>query len=56
MSDRPEGAIADAGDAVQRKVNQVTETQDHLVRFIRDHPISAALIAVGIGYILGKLS
>jgi ElaB/YqjD/DUF883 family membrane-anchored ribosome-binding protein len=41
---------------VQRKINQATAAEDQLVQFIRDNPISAALIAVGIGYVLGKIS
>lgn len=56
MSDRPEGAIADAGEAVQRTVNQAAEAQDQLTQFVRDRPIAAVLIALGLGYILGKIS
>jgi hypothetical protein len=55
MSDRPEGTIADAGAAVQRKTNQAGDAQDQIAQFIRDNPISAALIAIGIGYLLRKL-
>jgi hypothetical protein len=56
MSDRPEGTVADAGEAVQRKINQAGEAQDQIVDFIRDNPITAALLAIGIGYVLGKLT
>jgi ElaB/YqjD/DUF883 family membrane-anchored ribosome-binding protein len=56
MSERAEGTIADAGETVQRKLNQTGEAQEQLVEFIRDNPISAALIALGIGYVLGKIS
>jgi ElaB/YqjD/DUF883 family membrane-anchored ribosome-binding protein len=56
MSEHPEGTIADAGEAVQRKINQASDTQDQIVAFIRDNPITAALIAMGIGYVLGKIS
>lgn len=56
MSDRPEGTVADVGEAVQRKINAAGEAQDQLVEFIREYPISAALIAVGIGYVLGKIT
>jgi ElaB/YqjD/DUF883 family membrane-anchored ribosome-binding protein len=56
MSDRAEGSVADAGQAVQKQLNQAGEVQDQLVKFIRDKPISAALIAVGIGYVLGKIT
>ena len=56
MSDRPEGTVADVGEAVQRKINAAGDAQDQLVEFIREHPISAALIAVGIGYVLGKVT
>jgi hypothetical protein len=56
MSDHPEGTIADAGEAVQRKVNQVSDGHEQIVEFIRSNPISAALIAVAIGYVLGKVT
>lgn len=56
MSNLEEGTVADAGAAVQRKINQAGETQDQIVEFIRDNPLTAALIAVGIGYVLGKIT
>jgi hypothetical protein len=55
MSDKAEGAAADAGATVQKKLYQAGETQDQLVQFIQNNPISAALIFVGIGYVLGKI-
>ena len=55
MSDRPEGTVADAGEAVQRKINQASNAHDQIETYIRDHPITAVLIAVGIGYLLGKI-
>jgi hypothetical protein len=54
MSEQPQGTIADAGE--QRKINQASDTQDQIVAFIQDNPITAALIAVGIGYVLGEIS
>ncbi len=56
MSERAEGTVADAGEAVQRKINQASDAQDQLVDFIKDNPLSAVLIALGVGYILGKIS
>ena len=56
MSDRPEGTVADVGEAVQRKINQASEAHDQIERFIRDNPMTAVLIAVGIGYVLGKIA
>ncbi|HEX3753537.1 MAG TPA: hypothetical protein VHV26_00540 [Rhizomicrobium sp.] len=55
MSDPTQGAAADAGQAVQTGINQICDAQDRLVTFIRDNPLSAALVAVGIGYLLGKI-
>ena len=55
MSDRPEGRIADAGDAVQRIVNKTSDAQEQLTQIIRERPICSALVAVGIGYLLGKI-
>jgi hypothetical protein len=55
MSDKAEGVAADAGATVQRKLDQAGEAQDQLVQFIKDNPISAALVFFGIGYVLGKI-
>jgi ElaB/YqjD/DUF883 family membrane-anchored ribosome-binding protein len=55
MSDPAQGTVADAGQTVQKGINQVCDAQDQLVTFIRDNPISAALVAIGIGYLLGKV-
>jgi hypothetical protein len=55
MSDKAEEAAANAGATVQKKLNQPGEAQDQLVQFIRDNPMSAALVVVGIGYVLGKI-
>jgi hypothetical protein len=56
VSDRPEGTVADVGDAVQRKINAAGDTQDQIVDFIKENPITAALIALGIGYLLAKIT
>jgi ElaB/YqjD/DUF883 family membrane-anchored ribosome-binding protein len=55
MSDPTQGTAADAGQTVQKGINQVCDAQEQVATFIRDNPISAALIAVGIGYLLGKI-
>jgi hypothetical protein len=55
MSDKAEGVAANVGATVQEKLNQAGEAQDQLVQFVRDNPISAALLFVGIGYLLGKI-
>jgi ElaB/YqjD/DUF883 family membrane-anchored ribosome-binding protein len=55
MSDPTQGTAADAGQTVQKGINQACDAQEQLVTFIRDNPLSAALIAVGIGYLLGKI-
>jgi hypothetical protein len=55
MSDPTQGTAADAGQAAQTGINQICDAQEQLVTFIRDNPISAALLAVGIGYLLGKI-
>ena len=55
MSEKAEGVAADTGATVQRKLDQAAETQDQLVQFIKDSPISAALVFFGIGYVLGKI-
>ena len=56
MSDRPEVLVADVGDAVQRKINAAGDAQDQIVDFIKENPITAALIALGIGYLLAKIT
>jgi ElaB/YqjD/DUF883 family membrane-anchored ribosome-binding protein len=55
MNEQAEKVGADAGEAVQRGLNQAGETKDQLSHYIRDNPIFAALVAVGIGYLLGKI-
>jgi ElaB/YqjD/DUF883 family membrane-anchored ribosome-binding protein len=55
MNEQAEKVVADAGEAVQRGLNQAEETKDQLSQYIRDNPIPAALVAVGIGYLLGKI-
>jgi ElaB/YqjD/DUF883 family membrane-anchored ribosome-binding protein len=56
MSDQAaEGSVADAGRAVQSELNQAGDAKEQLTKFIRDRPICAALVAVGIGYLLGKI-
>jgi ElaB/YqjD/DUF883 family membrane-anchored ribosome-binding protein len=55
MSDPTQGTAADAGQTVQKGINQVCDAQEQVVTFIRDNPLSATLIAVGIGYLLGKI-
>jgi hypothetical protein len=52
MSDKVEGVAADAGATAQRKLDQAAEAQDQLVQFIKDNPISAALIFFGIGSLM----
>jgi len=56
MSERAEGRIADAGEAVQQQVNRVDDAADQLVTFVRARPVTAVLIAVGVGYLLGKVT
>jgi ElaB/YqjD/DUF883 family membrane-anchored ribosome-binding protein len=55
MSNDADGAVADAGRTVQQKLNQAGDAKEELTRFIRENPISAAILAVGIGYLLGKV-
>jgi hypothetical protein len=47
--------VADAGATVQEKLNQAGEAQDQLVQFIQTNPICAALVFLGVGYVLGKI-
>jgi hypothetical protein len=56
MNEQAEGAVADAGATVQKKLNQAGEVQDQLAKFIQDKPVSAAFLFVGIGYLLGKIT
>lgn len=56
MTDKAEGVVADAGQTVQRGLNQAGEAKDQLSKFIRDNPVWAVLIGVGIGYVLGKVT
>jgi hypothetical protein len=53
LSDKAEGAVADAGATVQEKLNQAGEKQDQLVQFVQQNPISPPFF-LGMGYFLGK--
>jgi hypothetical protein len=55
VSDQPAGTVADVGNAVQRKINAAGDAQEQIVEFIKENPITAALLALGIGYVLAKI-
>ena len=55
MSEQAEGAVADAGRAAQQGLNQAGEATEQLSQAIRNNPLTAVLVAVGIGYVLGKI-
>jgi ElaB/YqjD/DUF883 family membrane-anchored ribosome-binding protein len=56
MSDRPEGTIADTGEAIQRHINRADDAAEQLTRFIRERPICAVLVAAGVGYLVAKVT
>jgi ElaB/YqjD/DUF883 family membrane-anchored ribosome-binding protein len=56
MNERPAGKVADTGEAIQRRINQASDAHDTIETFIRANPMTAALIALGLGYILGKIT
>jgi len=45
-----------SGDVIQTASDQAQETTDQLARFVREQPLSAALAALIIGYLLGKMT
>ena len=55
MTDRAEGTVADTGDTIQRHINRADEAADQLGQFIRERPITAVLMAMGVGYLLAKI-
>jgi ElaB/YqjD/DUF883 family membrane-anchored ribosome-binding protein len=55
VSDQTKGAVADAGRAAQQGLNQAGEATEQLSQAIRDNPLAAVLVAIGIGYVLGKI-
>jgi hypothetical protein len=55
MSSQAEGSVADAGQSAQKGLNQVSEATEQLSRSIRDNPLTAMLVAIGVGYVLGKI-
>lgn len=56
MTEEAEGAVAGAGQTVQRGINQAGDATEQLSQYIRGNPICAALVALGIGYLLGKIT
>ena len=49
------GLLDSQGRALNRAGGQLRQTSGNVEEFIRTQPISAVLIALGIGYILGRL-
>jgi ElaB/YqjD/DUF883 family membrane-anchored ribosome-binding protein len=43
------------GRQLKKRLNQVSETTEQLSQAIRDNPLSAMLVAIGVGYVLGKI-
>jgi ElaB/YqjD/DUF883 family membrane-anchored ribosome-binding protein len=52
MSDDMQRAAAATGETIQQKA---AETQDVIETYVRENPMMAALMALGIGYVLGKI-
>ncbi len=50
-----ESVVNTASRAVSSSYGQAHAAGDQIATFIRDQPIAAAVIALGIGYILGRL-
>ncbi len=55
MNDRAEGTVADTGEALQKQINRADDALDEVTTFVRNRPILSLLIAVGVGYLLGKV-
>ncbi|MBN8899917.1 MAG: hypothetical protein BGO51_10710 [Rhodospirillales bacterium 69-11] len=55
-----QGAASRLYDASGRVINDVAnhpeQAGDQLARFAREQPIACALLALGVGYILGKIT
>lgn len=49
------GLLDAQGRAVSRTAGQLQQTGGQLDEFIRTQPIPAVLIALGIGYVLGRI-
>jgi len=50
------GKLLDAqGNAINRACGSVEGALDQVGTYVREQPFSAALIALGVGYILGRL-
>jgi len=45
-----------SGGLLRAAVQQPTGQTDQIVAFVQRQPMTAALVALGIGYILGKIS
>jgi len=50
------GPIADAGEAVQRRINQADQMTSQVTDFVHQRPFTAVLIGVAVGYLLGKIT
>lgn len=50
-----ESVTQTASRAVSKSYNQAQEATDQVTAFIRGQPVAAAIIALGLGYVLGRL-
>jgi len=50
------GPIADAGEAVQRRINQADQMTTQVTDFVRQRPFTSVLIGAAVGYLLGKIT
>jgi ElaB/YqjD/DUF883 family membrane-anchored ribosome-binding protein len=56
LSERAKDAARGAGDQVERLTGRSMESWTATVReFVRDHPLQAIAVTVGVGYVLGKM-
>jgi ElaB/YqjD/DUF883 family membrane-anchored ribosome-binding protein len=48
--------IDEQGQAIRRTAQQASDVGEDLASMIRERPLTAALLAVGIGIVIGRLS
>jgi ElaB/YqjD/DUF883 family membrane-anchored ribosome-binding protein len=55
VSERAQGLASDAGDQISELRGSMEPYMDQARRFVRERPLQAIAVTVGLGFVLGKL-
>jgi ElaB/YqjD/DUF883 family membrane-anchored ribosome-binding protein len=55
VSERAQDLASDAGDQLSRLRGSIAPYMDEARRFVRERPLQAIALTIGLGFVLGKL-